>query len=124
MNKKGFVFVESIVVLMVVTLSVAMLIASYSLVSRKTKEKENYDRASDKYLLYAISTMGTDEKCNYATSNNTIAACNGIEFEANKTTCTTKKTGYLMKDCTKVFEEAKISNLYVVPISSNNIPLG
>ena len=37
MKKDGFVFVESIVVLVVVALSLAMLISSYSLVTRKTK---------------------------------------------------------------------------------------
>ena len=69
MNKKGFVFVESIVVLVVVALSLAMMISSYSLVSRKTKEKEYYNRASDKYLLYSISNLATDDKCNYGTKN-------------------------------------------------------
>ena len=72
MKKKGFVFVESIVVLMVVALSLTVLISSYSLVTRKTKEKEHYDKASDKYLLYAISKLGTDDKCNYSISCTSI----------------------------------------------------
>ena len=51
MDKKGFVLLESILVLVVVALSLSVLMSSFSLISRKTKEKEYYDRSSDKYLL-------------------------------------------------------------------------
>ena len=66
MKKDGFVFLESVVVLVVVALSLTMLIASYSLVARKTKEKEDYNRTSDKYLVYNISNLGTNDLCNYS----------------------------------------------------------
>ena len=74
MKKDGFVFVESVVVLVVVALSLAMLISSYSLVTRKTKEKERYDKTSDKYLVYVLSKLGTDDVCNYS------IGCNNLWF--------------------------------------------
>lgn len=63
--KKGFVFIETIIVLMLVTMSLTMLISSYTLIKTKSLEKESYDKTSDKYLLYAISTLGTTSQYNY-----------------------------------------------------------
>lgn len=65
--KKGFVFIETIIVLMIVTMSLTLLFASYTLIKTKTQEKENYDKISDKYLLYAISNLGTNASYNYGT---------------------------------------------------------
>lgn len=65
--KKGFVFVETIIVMMLVTLSLTTLISSYTLIRAKSLEKESYDKTSDKYLLYAISTLGTTSQYNYST---------------------------------------------------------
>lgn len=63
--KKGFVFIETIIVLMIVTVSLTLLFASYTLIKTKSKEKEFYDKISDKYLLYAISNLGTTASYNY-----------------------------------------------------------
>lgn len=65
--KKGFVFIETIIVLMIVTMSLTLLFASYTLIKAKSQEKENYDKISDKYLLYAISNLGTNASYNYGT---------------------------------------------------------
>lgn len=65
--KKGFVFIETIIVLMIVTMSLTLLFASYTLIRTKSMEKENYDKISDKYLLYAISNLGTNATFNYGT---------------------------------------------------------
>lgn len=65
--KKGFVFIETIIVLMIVTMSLTLLFASYTLIKTKSMEKENYDKISDKYLLYAISNLGTNATYNYGT---------------------------------------------------------
>ena len=121
-NKKGFVFVESIVVLVVVALSLTVLISSYSLVSRKTKEKERYDKASDKYLLYAISNLGTDDTCNYAvscTSNTDIKLRADVDGDQYK--CTGTKVGEIMYDCENVFKEMNIKHLYVVENIMNDL---
>ena len=63
--KKGFVFLETIIVLTVVTLSLTILLTSYTLITTKAKERENYDRVSDKYLLYTFSNLGTNTTYNY-----------------------------------------------------------
>ena len=62
MKKEGFVFLESVVVLVVVMLALTMLLLTYSLISRRTEEKEDYNKSSDIYLLYSINKMGATEK--------------------------------------------------------------
>lgn len=114
MKKDGFVFIESIVVLVIVALSLAMLLSSYSLIGRKTKEKEFYDKASDKYLLYALSVLGTDDACNYSVESD----CNGhgdghINFKATRSNCSTTKMGILY-DCAQIFKDYNIEYIYVV----------
>ena len=116
MDKKGFVLLESILVLVVVALSLSVLMSSFSLISRKTKEKEYYDRSSDKYLLYSILNLGTDEKCNYWAKP---ATCNGvnynsINFHATSSTCVDKKIGQIVPHCSDLFAEFGITHLYVV----------
>lgn len=109
MKKNGFVFVESIIVLVVVSLSVAMLISSYSLIARKTKEKATYDKASDKYLLYAISKLGADDNCNYSIN------CSGqIDFATSPEYCNETKMGNMMYNCKETMEYLNIKHLYVV----------
>ncbi len=116
MKKDGFVFVESIVVLVVVALSLAMLLSSYSLVARKTKEKEFYDRASDKYLLYALSTLGTDDLCNYSSASTCNGRSFGVNLAVSKDTCNSnsKKTSQILYNCEKLFDDLDIEYLYVV----------
>lgn len=65
MKKKGFVFLETIAVLTVVSLALCMFLATYSLIVRKTNEKDFYNNASDKYLLYSILNLGTDNNNSY-----------------------------------------------------------
>ena len=65
MRKKGFVFLETIIILMLVTVALTTMLASYTLVTTKSYEKQYYDRISDKYLLYSITTLGTTTKYNY-----------------------------------------------------------
>ena len=109
--KKGFVFIETIIVLMLVTMSLTMLISSYTLIKTKSLEKESYDKTSDKYLLYAISTLGTTSQYNYSLIADTgylsitpedcgnlqnsiyTLTKNAItnEDEINKTNCTSNK---------------------------------
>ena len=118
MKKDGFVFLESVVVLVVVALSLAMMISSYSLITRKTKEKEYYNKASDKYLLYAISNLGTDDICNYSISCNITSdprdVRNYVNFHATIGNCETTKVGKIMYDCKSVFSEMNLAHLYVV----------
>ena len=76
--KKGFVFMETIMVLIVVAVALAALLASYSMLTRKARQAESYDKVSDKYLLYAISTLGNTSGTAYLASDNfelTFEAC-------------------------------------------------
>ena len=86
MNKKGFAFVETVLVLTIVTLSLTLLLSSYSLITRKTKEKENYDKGSDKYLLYSILNSGVNNVNNYP------AYLNNCESEVGSIKCNIKIT--------------------------------
>ena len=97
MEKKGFVFVESLTVLIIVILSLTLLLASYSLVIRKSKENEYYDIPSDKYLVYSISNLG-DTGASYNTEES---------FVADKTNCSTYLSNR-MTDCRTVFAENNI----------------
>ena len=124
MNNKGFVFVESIIVLVIVALSLTMLLSSYSLVTTKTREKEYYNRASDKYLLYYISQLGTDENCDYSKICSTdhgnminFLATHSGNLDNNKNTknCAETKLDDLMNNnCNQVLSEMEIEYLYVV----------
>ncbi len=70
MRKKGFVFMETIMVLIVVAIALAALLASYSILQRKARQAETYDKVSDKYLLYAIATLGNTSGTAYLSSKN------------------------------------------------------
>ena len=112
-EKNGFVFVESVVVLVVVALSLSMLISSYALVKRKTQEKEYYDKASDKYLLYSLSNLGTDDLCNYGISCNNLSDVSADTYRNSNTTisfradadnsegfnCSKSKMGKIIYNC-------------------------
>ena len=65
MNKKGFVFLETIIILVLVTMALTTMLTSYTVITTKSHEKEYHDRISDKYLLYTLSNLGTTETNNY-----------------------------------------------------------
>ena len=123
MKKNGFIFIESIVVLVIVAMSVTTLMSTYTLIARKTKEKENYDKASDKYLLYAIANLGTNDKCNYGLD------CDGsidprlaqTEFEASASNCTQTKIGGILYNCEEVFNDMGIKYIYVIKNIRNTL---
>ena len=115
MNKKGFVLLESIVVLVVVALSLSVLMSSFSLISRKTKEKEYYDRSSDKYLLYALMNLGTDDTCNYWERNTECTGSGSLNFIADQDNCTRTTVGHILGgNCGEVFSRYGVTHLYVI----------
>lgn len=129
MKKNGFVFIESVVVLVVVALSLAMLISSYSLITRKTKEKEYYNKASDKYLLYSISNLGTNDNCNYSiectVGGSTFKdSSRKITFRADLDgpfACNLSKLGKIVYKCDEVFRQMNIVHIYVVENIVNDL---
>lgn len=73
MKKNGFVFLETIIILMLVTMTLTIMLISYTIISTKVKEKEYYDRVSDKYILHTISQLGTTSSINYSVIADYIA---------------------------------------------------
>lgn len=57
MNKKGFIFLETISILMVVALSLITLLASYTVVYTKAKQHKYYDQPRDLYTLYSVANL-------------------------------------------------------------------
>ena len=57
-KKKGFIFLESVIALVVVALSLTAFLRSYTRIVNLSKQNEVYDNVSDKYLLYAITNFG------------------------------------------------------------------
>ncbi|MBQ4262737.1 MAG: type II secretion system protein [Bacilli bacterium] len=100
-NKKGFIFVETIVILTVVALSLSIVLATYSLITRKSKIKEYYNLSSDLYLIYNISQLGTTNRYNYGTFN---------DFWINKNTCS-DKIGQIITNCSDLFTNNNIQNI-------------
>lgn len=117
MKKQGFVLVESVTVLVVVLLSLTMLYTSYALVTRKAKEKENYDVASDKYIIYAVSQLGTSYNDNYKTQ---ISDKNYIKID--KSNCSNNPLGKdaagnsknFIENYCDLFNDLEIDKLYIV----------
>lgn len=119
MKKQGFVLVESVTVLVVVLLSLTMLYSSYALVTRKAKETENYDSASDKYILYSVSQLGTNKTRNYKSLVKSLV--NGEKYiKISSESCPNKinvkniTTDEFVTDYCKLFTELDIVKFYVV----------
>lgn len=115
-NKNGFVFLESVIVLMVVALSLSLIYASYSLVTRKSASKETYDRASDKYLLYTLSNLGTTNTKNYSKILS-ASSSNVVKISTNSCNITSNNLGEIFKsndDCNKALQSLNVVYLYLI----------
>ncbi len=99
MNKKGFMFIETIVVLVVVALSLTTLLTSYSLIQRKAEARKHYDLPSDLYLVYSISRLGSTKSLNYQKTNS---------FITTRDTCASSYMGNLLSDCAQVFKDTDL----------------
>lgn len=105
MNKNGFIFIETIIVLVVTALSLVMLLSSYTLVVTKSKEKNYYDLSSDVYLLYNISKIGTSSTDNYSIINTNIYV--------NKENCVGSFVSKYLGNCTNLFNDTDLAYLGV-----------
>lgn len=79
MKKKGYIFIETIVVLIVVIVSLSLVLSSYSLVISRSKLKKYYNRTNDIYLLYYISQL---------IDNNIMISESGFYVEISDENCT------------------------------------
>ena len=104
-NKKGFIFIETIVVLMVVILSLTMLLSSYSLVVRRNNINKYYNRPNEVYALYYIIKLGTTDTNNYISPL--------TEFYVNSSTCSSVMGSYL-SDCGTVLSDMNIQYLGII----------
>ena len=110
MKKNGFMFVESLTVLVIVVLSLTLLITSYSLVTRKSKEQEYYDLPSDKYLLYTIGNLG-DTSADFSSN---------VSFIVNKDNCNSQ-LGDRMTNCSLVFEQNNLVYFAIIHDLKNDL---
>jgi len=106
LKKKGFIFVETVVVLVVVMLSLTLALATYSLITRRSKVKVYYNNASDLYLLYTLSNLGTNTAQNYSTLSSST-------FFVNENNCKDKLT-FISDSCAELFNDFNINTLGVV----------
>ena len=99
MRKKGFIFLETISILMVVALSLTILLASYTLVYTKAKQHKYYDLPRDLYTLYAVanlvdtSSIGSDV---VMVSNS--SSCEMVDGKYTVLGATIKNCGEFMND--------------------------
>lgn len=115
MKKNGFIFIESVTVLIIVVLSLTLMLSSYFLLSRKSKSNEFYDLPKDKYLLYNIGNLGDRDKP-YSTT---------LSFNANKNNCQDYMSQRI-SDCSQVFEDTNLKNYIIIynlneELSSSNV---
>ena len=114
MKKDGFIFMESLTVLIVVLLATTMLLSSYSLYVRKSKERENYNLPSDRFLLYNIATIG-DYDYGYYNGPGFIANRREYNENLNPNGCTNTPLNEIMGDCQQLFMDNNLVYFIVIP---------
>lgn len=114
MRKKGFVFMETIMVLIVVAVALAALLASYSILQRKSRQAETYDKVSDKYLLYAIATLGNTSGTAYLSSDNFTLTENMCDTFTNPGETHPMAQVITEKECKGVFADYNLKYLYKI----------
>lgn len=116
MKRNGFIFMESLTVLVVTLLATTLLLSSYSLYVRKAKEKESYNLPSDRYQLFNIAKLGRENNYNISESN-FIANRREYNATSNPYGCEKTPIGERLSDCRQVF----IDNNLVYYILINDI---
>ncbi len=87
MNKKGFVFIETITVLVVVILSLTLMSANYVLLRTKSKAKLHYDRTNELYALRTFMDIGVNELNNYGNIVSYLNLSGTKDYIVTSTTC-------------------------------------
>ena len=118
MKKNGFVFMETIVVISILSITLLMLFASYSYILRKSREKNTFDTTESIYKTYYIKNVidnyktknsGTGLGILYYVSNN--SECTRRNFGSDYSyTCDLSSSDYggYLKQIKKAFEVDKI----------------
>ena len=99
MNRKGFIFLETISILMVVALSLTILLASYTLVYTKAKKHEYYDQPRDLYTLYAVANLvDTSSLPNNIIKISNVNSCEKVDGKDTILGVTVKDCDVFMRD--------------------------
>ncbi len=114
MKKNGFIFVETIVVLVIVVLALSMIMSSYSLVVRKNNINKYYDRANEIYALYYIMKYGTTSTDNYILPLDSDGNIN--RFYTHRNDCAGTEINNYIPNCTNVLKDMNI--IYIGVINS------
>lgn len=106
--KKGYIFVETIAVLVVVTIAVSMLLVNYTLIMKRTTIKEYYNRPNDIYALYTVMNYGTNENKNYISRGQT-------SWWTSRSTCDSSALkDYMPDNCETVLKDMNIINIGII----------
>lgn len=108
MKKDGFIFVETIVVLVVLMGGVLALYTTYNIIITNIERRSNFDSISDLYKLDALRSM-----INLDSIEN-----NNFIVNINKSNCASYMND---ANCSLILEGAGINNLYLLTTSVSNI---
>lgn len=100
MNKKGFIFVETIIVLSITMISLILLYRSYVLVINRLEQKTYYDNINDVFKASIIKQM-----------------IESVSFDGNYIVLYPEKgncDAYMQVDCPTVMKEMDINRVYIV----------
>lgn len=106
MKKNGFIFIESIVVLVIVILSLTLMLSNYYLLIRKSKSNEYYDLPKDKYLLYNIGNLGEKD-------NPYNAPGGSLSFKATKSNCNNYMSNRI-SNCSQLFSDTNLEYFIII----------
>lgn len=88
MKKNGFVFMETIVVMSVLSITLLMLFASYSYILKKSREKNTFDTTESIYKTYYIKNVIDNYKAQHSGTGLSI-----LYYVNNNPECTRKNFG-------------------------------
>ncbi len=101
MSNRGFIFVETVVVLVVLAASLIGLYSTFSSVINNIEKRKQYDNINDIYKVNIIKDLIINEP-------------SGTYTIINSNNC----TNYMNSDCNEVFSELSVSE---VLITGNNV---
>lgn len=111
MKKNGFVFMETIIVVAVLSVTLILLYSSYSYIIKKTKERNNYDTTETIYKTHLVNDVLNGLKPESSSETGIVYFAKNHLSSSNKPTDEEIKSGIVCN---------KIKNSYVCDISSDN----
>jgi len=103
-NKKGFVFIETVIVLVVLVVSLMGLYSMFSHVVTNASRRESYDNINDIYKVNIIKKLLT-----YDVTQSYLII--------DKTNC----SNYMNTDCEFIFEELSVEKVLITNMNINEL---